>query len=99
MALERGLAIGYYRPLSSGAGSWWGRIRVNGRYLVEAIATADDHVDADGVALSWGQAQEAVRAWARQRAQTGPLTVAGAVLLYIADLKARKGRARRTRQV
>ena len=89
--LEQGLAIGYYRPLGGGAGSWWGRVRINGRYLVEAIATANDHVDADGVTLSWGPAQEAVRVWARRQAQAGPATIAGAAAQYLDDLKARKG--------
>jgi len=90
--LTPGTAIGYYRPASCGDGSWWGRARIGGRYLVEALATADDHTDADGErVLSWPQAQAAVRAWADRQANAGPLTVAGAVSDYLTDLRARKG--------
>jgi integrase len=98
--LEPGLAAGYYRP-TAGAGSWWARARAGGRYVVEALATADDHADADGErTLNWVQAQVAVRAWAGRQMQAGPLTVGESVEIYLADLQARKGArtARATRQ-
>ena len=91
-ALQRGLAIGYYRPLAGGDGSWWGRVRVGKRYVVEALATADDHADADGErALDWGQAQATVRAWAERQSGAGPLTVETAICEYLADLRANRG--------
>jgi hypothetical protein len=92
VTLQRGLALGYHRPLSSGAGTWWGRIRVGKRYRIGSFATADDHADADGEKiLSWGQAQVVVRAWAGGQTSTGPIIVAQAVANYVADLRARKG--------
>jgi integrase len=91
-ALQRGLAIGYYRPLKGGDGTWWGRVRIGTRYTVEALATADDHVEADGAdVLDWGQAQAAVRAWAERQGSAGPLTVETAIREYLADLRASKG--------
>ena len=90
--LKAGTAIGYYRPTSGADGSWWGRARINGRYAVEALATADDRVAADGeVFLSWGQAQDRVRAWAARQTGEEPLTVAQAIESYLDDLRARKG--------
>ena len=86
------LAIGYYRPLKGGAGTWWGRVRIGTRYTVEALATADDHVEADGErVLDWAEAQAAVRAWAEQQSGAGPLTVETAIREYLADLRANKG--------
>jgi integrase len=91
VTLQRGVAVGYYRP-REGDGTWWGRVRANGRYVVAALATADDHVDADGEhILDWGRAQEVVRAWAARQTGTAPLTVATAIEDYLADLRARKG--------
>ncbi|MGH6895753.1 MAG: tyrosine-type recombinase/integrase [Geminicoccaceae bacterium] len=91
-SLERELAAGYHRPANGGAGSWWARVRVDGRYKVAALATADDHTDADGeTALNWSQAQAAVRAWAAKQTAAGPCTVADACREYVADLRARKG--------
>jgi integrase len=91
-ALQRGLSIGYYRPASGADGTWWGRARANGRYVVAALATADDHVDADGdTILDWSQAQDRVREWAKRQTGTGPLTVEAACRAYIDDLLARKG--------
>ena len=91
-ALEKGLAIGYHRPIGGGAGTWWGRVRIDGRYVVASLGTADDHTDADGVrTLSWRQAQEVTRSWARRRISAGPLTVADAAQLYLDDLRARRG--------
>jgi hypothetical protein len=90
-ALERGLAVGYHKPLGGGAGAWWGRKRAGGKYVVKSLATADDYFDANGIQiLNWGQAQVAVHRWATAE-QAGQLTVAQAVRDYVADLRARKG--------
>jgi integrase len=92
--VEFGLSVGYHRPLKGGAGTWWGRVRLEGAYRKEALATADDHQDADGeTVLNWAQAQAAVRAWAARQTGAGPRTVADAVDSYIADLRARRGDA------
>src|SRR3954468_4687272 len=65
--IERGLAVGYHRPVS-GAGTWWARVLVNPkptRYRSAALAPADDHTDADNdTVLDWKQAQAAARIWA-----------------------------------
>jgi site-specific recombinase XerD len=91
-SLERELAAGYHRPLNGGAGTWWGRVRLDGRYKIEALATADDHAEADGeTVLNWAQAQAAIRAWAAKQTGTGPYTVAAACRDHVADLRARKG--------
>jgi integrase len=92
--IERGLAVGYHRPVS-GAGTWWARVLVSPkptRYRSAALAHADDHTDADDDAvLDWKQAQAAARRWAAKQNAAGPLTVRKAIERYIADLKARKG--------
>jgi integrase len=91
-SLERELSAGYHRPKNGGAGTWWGRVRIDGRYKIEALATADDHHDADGGSiLNWAQAQSAVRTWAAKQNGTGPYTVADACRDYVSDLRARKG--------
>jgi integrase len=90
--LERGLSVGYHRPLKGGAGTWWARVLLEGRYSIQALATADDHIGADGEAvLSWSQAQGASRAWAVGQTAGGPYTVADACRDYVADLRARRG--------
>ena len=30
--LEPGLSVGYHRPQKGGAGTWWGRVRIQGAY-------------------------------------------------------------------
>ena len=66
--IERGLSVGYYRPASGGAGTWWGRLLMStkpSRYRQAALAHADDHAEADGNdTLNWKQAQARARAWA-----------------------------------
>jgi integrase len=90
--VERGLSVGYYRPLRGGAGTWWARVLVAGRYRIEALGTADDFADADGAtALDWKQAQKAARVWVGGQTSARPLTVAAAIETYIGDLAARKG--------
>jgi integrase len=86
--IEKGLAVGYYRP-KAGAGTWWARALLGGAYRVSALGSADDHAEADGTTvLNWSQAQANARAWAKG-AGGEALTVATAV--YIDDLRARKG--------
>jgi integrase len=92
--IEPGLSVGYHRPLKGGAGAWWGRVRIESAYRIEAQSTSDDHEEADGeTILDWRQAQAAVRAWATRQKAGGPRTVADAVAAYIADLRARRGDA------
>jgi integrase len=90
--LERGLSAGYHRPIKGGDGTWWGRVLLDGRYRIEALATADDHTEPDGEqVLNWAQAQATIRAWAARQTGVGPRTVADAVDAYVADLRARRG--------
>jgi len=89
--IERGLSVGYHRPMRGGTGAWWGRKWLGDSYRVEALAQADDHQDANGQILDWAGAQAAVRAWAGRIGHGGPYTVADAVRAYITDLRARKG--------
>jgi integrase len=91
--LEPGLHLGYRKPLSD-AGKWVARHYIGDqRYEVEAIATADDFSDADGVAiLSFQQAQTLARSRMVSRAhaaagKTGPLTVSDAIESYIQFLE------------
>jgi integrase len=95
-ALESGLHLGYRRPLA-GAGKWIARHYIGGQsYQVEAIGTADDYSDADGVAvLSYRQAQATARERMVARAhhaagKHGPLTVADAVESYLEFLDAHR---------
>lgn len=93
--IERGLSVGYYRPASGGAGTWWVRVLIAAkpsRYRQAALAHADDFADADGeTVLNWKQVQAAVRVWASKQTGTGLLTVTAAVDRYLVDLEARKG--------
>jgi integrase len=95
--IERGLAVGYHRPLRGGSGTWWARVLVdsaNGRttYRSTALGGADDHADGDGeTVLNWRQAQDAARAWAAKQTKAGPLTVEMACREYVEDLRIRKG--------
>ena len=90
--IERGLFAGYHRPLKGGAGTWWARATVDGRYRDKALATADDYTAADGeTVLNWSQAQAAVRTWAAKQTAAGPLTIRQACVDYIANLRAEKG--------
>src|SRR5215813_9066737 len=91
-SIEPGLHLGYRKSLS-GAGKWIARHYIGDQaYVVEAIATADDYSDADGVAvLNYRQAQAKARERMVARAhhaagKHGPLTVAGAVESYLSFL-------------
>jgi integrase len=99
-SISDGLAIGYRRGAKGG--TWIARhyAAQTGRRF-SALGVADDVVDADGVhVLTFGQAQEAARAWfatlARQeRNQTdpGPYTIDQALDDYVVDYKRRGGKA------
>lgn len=59
-AIHRGLALGY-RKTGKGPGTWYARRRVNGRYLMRTIGTADDASDPDGrTVFSYRQAVQAL---------------------------------------
>ena len=88
-SIEPGLHLGYRKSLS-GAGKWIARHYIGDQaYVVEAIATADDYSDADGVAvLNYRQAQAKARERMVARAhhaagKHGPLTVRDAVQSYL----------------
>jgi integrase len=98
-SIEQGAHLGY-RRLKGKAGSWCARYYVGEQtYEVEAVGTADDLSDADGVAmLSYWQAVEKVRDRRKQRAHdlagvTGPYTVGQAIEDYVGwlDEKGKSG--------
>lgn len=98
-SLAPGESLGYYRPASGGAGTWWARVRLEDRrYQKKALGTADDFNDADGQAcLTYAQAQGKAREWFTQaRGQAGeevrrpgPYTVADALEDYRRDCERR----------
>jgi integrase len=98
--IQEGRAIGYRRLSGGKAGAWIARHYnpAQGRNY-KALGTADDMMDADGVnTLTFAQAQTAAVKWFGEiERNTGrvlePMTVAGAMTSYIADYKARGGRA------
>ena len=92
-SLEPGLHLGYRKPLA-GSGKWVARHYVgNQSYEVESLATADDHSDADGVAIfDYRQAQARARERMVARAhsaagKTGPLTVRVVMQEYLEFLQ------------
>jgi len=92
-SLEPGLHLGYRKPLA-GSGKWVARHYIgNQSYEVESLATADDHSDADGVAiLDYRQAQARARERMVTRAhtaagKTGPLTVRAIMMEYLEFLQ------------
>jgi integrase len=89
-AIERGLHLGYRRLGGGAAGTWVARHYVGEQqYEVERLGTADDVSDADGVAvLDFWQAQEKARKAMVERSHRahgkhGPITVAGAMDVYV----------------
>lgn len=75
-ALDRGLHLGYYRGVKGGR--WIGR-RYAGdqRYQEQALGTADDVQDADGVGiLDYSQAQAKAREWSAEQQGGGPEALA-----------------------
>jgi len=92
-SLEPGLHLGYRKPLA-GSGKCVARHYIgNQSYEVESLATADDHSDADGVAiLDYRQAQARARERMVTRAhtaagKTGPLTVRAIMMEYLEFLQ------------
>lgn len=100
-SVSEGCSIGYRKGRKGGF--WIARWRDgDGRQHYQALAPADDAMDADGHSiLSFGQAQERARQWfgamAREAAgevvQVGPYTVADAMADYLADYERRGGKA------
>ena len=94
--IEKGLAVGYHRPVGGGAGTWWARTVIPGKsgypYKEAALVRADDHTEANGeTVLDWKQAQVAAREWAARQTGAGPLTVAKTCDRYLEHLRTRKG--------
>jgi integrase len=99
---QEGRAIGYRRIAGGKAGTWLARFYDAAGERVrkyQAIGTADDLLDADGVTtLTFAQAQDAAREWftAITRSQgriAEPVTVKQAMTAYVTDYKARGGKA------
>lgn len=86
-SIGRGLHLGYRKGQKGGV--WVLRRRLDDRYLVETIAAADDHADADGQGvLDWFQAQDRARILASASSApaqqpSAPLTVAAAMESYL----------------
>lgn len=87
------ITLGYCRRATHGPGSWIAR-RWDGRlYKQKFVAMADDHVEADGEhVLTFDQARARAATIFAERPRVA-LTVTAAAADYIADLRARKGRA------
>ncbi len=105
-AIETGLHLGYRK--GARGGKWVLRLHVGGAkvYRVEAIAAADDVIDADGAAvLSFAQAQavarrrfvEHIRTAAGMPAEAGPYRVRDAIADYLAWLDQNRKTARDAR--
>jgi integrase len=96
-SIERGVALLYRRNKT--AGSWIVKASDgHGAYWTKAIAVADDFADADGKEiLNFYEAQGRARELARGgnvTSDTAPVTVAGALADYEADLRARDANPR-----
>jgi hypothetical protein len=96
-SVSEGLAIGYRKGAKGG--TWIARhYSQEGGRRYNALGTADDVADADGVhVLTFGQSQEVARAWfaalARQdRPAAEPYTIDQALNDYIADYGRRGGK-------
>jgi integrase len=93
-SLDKKLHLGY-RRLKGKAGTWWARHYVGDReYEVDAIGTADDLSDADGVEiLNYWQAQARARELMtlyRGAGKSGPLTVRVALDEYLQFLESNR---------
>ena len=98
--IQEGRAVGYRRLTGGKAGSWIGRhyTAADGR-MYQALGSADDMLHADGATtLTWAEAQARARDW-WQTIERGagrvvaPLTVREAMTAYLADYRARGGKA------
>lgn len=88
-----GVHLGYYK--GSNGGMWYARVRRDKRYYWEAIATADDTIDANGdTILNYAQAHELAKKYADKilknddHKEAKAFTVKNAVEEYLADFKA-----------
>ena len=109
-SLEPGLHIGFRKPQgrkgrSAGGGTWVARYYIGAqRYATEAIGTADDLSDTDGVTiLSFAQAQTVTRKRMSERGHdeagiAGPLTVREAVEQYLGWLETKRKSAYHARR-
>ncbi|WP_287850322.1 site-specific integrase [Acidiphilium sp.] len=100
--IQEGRAIGYRRLAGGKAGTWIARHFDRDREpqrLYKALGNADDMLDADGVdTLTFAQAQTAAVAWFAELGRAGgrvaaQLTVQAAMADYVADYRARGGKA------
>lgn len=84
--VERGLALGYYKPREALPGTWYLRRKIGSKQLKRVLGLADDYADADGIkVLDYGQAQRAAIAGERTatvRATEGGFTVGDALDLW-----------------
>lgn len=87
--IQDGLALGYRRG-KQGSGSWSARLKLaDGRYVLRALGTADDHGTANGAdVLTFAQAQKAAHALDDQAKRdegviTHPITVSEAAEHYL----------------
>lgn len=81
--LKEGQFIGYFRPMSKGAGSWRAKWRdtETGARKTTTLGTADDFTDANGdQVLTWAQANDKARAWFEVAANEAVLVAGGEVL-------------------
>lgn len=88
-----GVHLGYYK--GANGGMWYARVRKDKRYYWEALATADDTLDANGdTILSYAQAHELAKKFAEKisrnddHQETKSYTVKNAIDEYLADFKA-----------
>jgi integrase len=95
--IAKGLHLGYYR--GSASGSWIARrYRSNGAYESDALGSADDTLDADGIkVLDFWQAQDAAKAWAERArlveagvVRRGCYTVRDSVADYLEEIRSEK---------
>jgi hypothetical protein len=85
--IARGLALGYRRTKT--AGTWLVRVTGDGEDWTEKLGTADDHDEAGGDIMTYGEAQDRAKAIARAGKPGGDNTVKSALDRYESDLKAR----------
>jgi integrase len=98
---QEGRAIGYRRIAGGKSGTWIARFYDPAGERIQkhkALGTADDLLDADGVAtLTFSQAQDIARAWFTEITRAGgrvaePVTMAQAMSAYLLDYMARGGK-------
>jgi integrase len=100
IALGPGRALGYFKPVKGGAGTWRARLylAVSRTFKKIALGTADDYQDANGVeVLTFSQAQEKASEWFKAQEEAirreaggeptlqGPYTVGRALDDYFQD--------------